>query len=506
MTQTHSAIRRFSSQLAAIALSALLTALANPAGGQMPALALIGFAPWLAAVDGLRWRGAALSGLLFGMAYMLPLHWSTFVAAAINGSGPGWQAQWQTLAMFVCFALPFALYGLLNAILPSRWKARPVRRPLLQAALLASLICLVWAPFPYTPAVALTAWPAALQLASLGGEASLLWLMLWPSALLAWLWRSRSHWREGLPAVAALTLALMLAMGFGHWRLAEFERAESDGAGRTLSALPLQLDLPDRASPLLLLRNQANGNRSALELSRQAIANAPRCELVLWPELPLSTSRSQEVCAQAPSIAQKLGLPLLLQCLRASDERWLIEAQWWWPDGSKGLSHSKSALITGYEVSLSGKSPYQPGTPGTVLELDSSRKMLPTLCYELHSRAHLRRGVLNGAQFVLHMASFTPFERHPIDIWDQAMAQLRAVEFGVPIVRSANRGPAGWIDAGGRIRSSSARLGRHAECVDIWAPAAGPTLYTHLAPAGSVLPALLALMLLLPVQRQRGGD
>jgi apolipoprotein N-acyltransferase len=146
---------------------------------------------------------------------------------------------------------------------------------------------------------------------------------------------------------------------------------------------------------------------------------------------------------------------------------------------------------------LSGKSPYQRGTPGTVFELDSTRKMLPTLCYELHSRAHLRRGVLDGAQFVLHMASFTPFERHPIDVWDQAMAQLRAVEFGVPIVRSANRGPAGWIDAGGRIRSSSARLGRHAECVAVWSPAAGPTVYTHLAPAGSVLPVVLGLLMML---------
>ncbi|MCA1780222.1 MAG: hypothetical protein LC637_12830 [Xanthomonadaceae bacterium] len=76
------------------------------------------------------------------------------------------------------------------------------------------------------------------------------------------------------------------------------------------------------------------------------------------------------------------------------------------------------------------------------------------------------------------MASFTPFSRHPIDHWDLALAQLRAAEFGLPILRAVNRGSAGWIDANGRVRALSDRFGRHAECYDIWTPSGPATIYS----------------------------
>jgi apolipoprotein N-acyltransferase len=102
--------------------------------------------------------------------------------------------------------------------------------------------------------------------------------------------------------------------------------------------------------------------------------------------------------------------------------------------------------------------------------------------------------VLAGGNIVVHMASFAAFARHPIDIWDQGMARLRAVEFGVPIVRATNRGPVGWIDALGRERSVSARFGQQAQCESVWSPAGTPVLHARLAPIAAWLPALMLLL------------
>ncbi len=493
--------------LAAIALSSSLINLAAPVGGGLTPLAFIAFAPWLAVLSrDLRPTMAFISGLAMGMVYIIPLHWPTFAAAVASGGAQGWMLHLTTLGFFFCYALPFALYAPLDGILQRRWRLPGPLWALLRAALLASLICLVWAPFPYTPVVTIVDWSSLLQIAAIGGEPLLLMLMLWPSAVLAGLWQQPFSRVVTMQALVPLIVGLVLIHVYGSWRIYQMDQAEANGAGQRLSALPLQLDLPPRATAQMMTRDRPGGRRSALELTRRALEQAPQCELVIWPEVPLTPAQSSPACAQGAGIADSLGLPLLMQCYRQQSQQGhdhqngqqaLVTAEWLLPQAERDSNpwHGKSSLVPFYEKPIIGTGNLRAGQPGTVIELDPQRRLIPTLCYELHSRKHMRQGVFNGGNIVAHMASFTAFSRHPIDRWDLAMAQLRAAEFGLPILRSTNRGPVGWIDANGRVRASSERFGRHAECQDIWTPSGKATPYSYIAPVAAALPAILFLLL-----------
>jgi apolipoprotein N-acyltransferase len=480
---------------AAIALSGVLIGLAATGVGHSPALAWLAFAPWLASLHGLRPGAAWWSGVAMGLAYAVPGRWSTFAAAVGTAGHDGWQQAALTVLLFLCYAVPFAVFGVLDAL----WRGRRggAQAPaILRAGVLASLIGGLWAPFPFTPVAIVADATTMLQLGAFGGEPLLLFLLLWPSAALAGLMHSpRPPWRRAVELVPVAAVLLAVA-AFGVWRLGALDRAEAAKSGMRVAALPLQLDLPSFVSPAMLIGDRRGSTTSALEITRAALARSPQCEIVVWPETPLPPDRSERACARAPDLAQSLGRPLLMQCFRRDAGQLQVTAEWSAPTGDARW-HGKSSLVPFYEQPVFGAGRFARGEAGTVFALDDMRRLIPALCYELHARAHLRSAVFAGGNVIVHMASFTPFARHPIDTWDVAMSRLRAIEFGLPIVRAVNRGPAGWIDAAGRVRQTSARFGRGGDCIEVWSPAASPTVYAHISPFAAWLPGLLVLALTL---------
>lgn len=492
----------------AVALSGALNAWAAPTVGDQPLLAWIAFAPWLWAARALAPLPAAAWGLAMGLACLAPGRW-TLMHVAMSATGmSGMAAQGATLLFFLAYALPFAVFGALDGPLRRWLDTGRSGSALLQAAVLASLICAlsIWlAPFPYTPAVALADHTALLQLAALGGEPLLLTLLLWPSALLAsGFAQSPRGWLGWVRMAAPLLLCVLLGYGWGRWRVASLDQAEARGTGLYMSTLVLQLDLPAHAAPVMWLRDRVGPARSALELSRSGLRQAPWCELVLWPETPLEGRTTDRVCAQAPRLANALQRPLLMQCADpagAGQRRFTMRLHQ--PGGAAPAVHAKSSLVPLYEQPLTGPQSLLPGPPGTVFDFDARRRLAPALCYELHSRTHLRASVLGGAHFVVHQASYVPWQRQPIDLLHQRMARIRAVEFGRPIVSASNRAASGWIDAAGRQRSQSARFGSEARCATVWSPAGTPPPQVWIAPVAPYLPAGLAVLALLLSRRLR---
>ena len=101
---------------AAISVSAGLIAFAAPGVGNYPMLAGVAFAPWLASLSRLAPAAAAVSGLVMGMAYIVPGHWSTFNAAIAAAGYEGNKLNAYTLLFFLVFALPFVLFGALDRV------------------------------------------------------------------------------------------------------------------------------------------------------------------------------------------------------------------------------------------------------------------------------------------------------------------------------------------------------------------------------------------------------
>jgi hypothetical protein len=239
-----------------IGFSALLIAASAPGVGGWSWLAWIAFAPWLATLQSLRPMAATASGAVMGLAYIIPGHWQTFATGIEAAGHAGLQRDLLTLGFFACYALPFIAYGVLDGVL-RRWSDALLLGSALRAAVLAALICGLWSPFAYTPVTAVVDTLGFVQWAQVGGEALLLGLLLWPSALLAELLVRRAAPAKIWRAAMVCTLVLLSLTLLGKVHIARMDAMEARGDGVRLSALAVQLNLPNRAAPGLVTRECA---------------------------------------------------------------------------------------------------------------------------------------------------------------------------------------------------------------------------------------------------------
>ncbi len=492
--------------LAAAAMSSVLLALATPgvAPVPQPMLAWIAFAPWFAMLPRIRLTSALVSALALGLGYTIPGHWEAFGVAIAAAPGAAAHRDLFLVLLFASFAVPFMLFAWLDAALMRKARMPTWLRPLLQSAILASLIAGMWAPFPYTPTLLIVPQTVMLQIAGIGGEVLPLWLLLWSSAWLGGLVAAPRQWPTHRAGGLLLATIACACLGYGAWKIDTLDAQEAAGDGVTLQALPLQLDLPDHASIRTMLSDRAGHTGSALELSRDGLREQPRCEIAVWPEVPIPLDRVGALCVRGPQIASGLEAAVLMQCSRVVADRFQVTAALFEPGDAEPRIHAKSSLVPLYERPLLSSGYVEPGAGGSIFDFGAGRRLVPTLCYELHSRDHLRDASLQGGNIIIHMASFTPFERHVVDEIDLAMARIRAIEFRMPIVRSANRGAAGWIDAAGRTRTLSGRSGTSNQCVTVVAPADGPSPFAHVAPGAPWVPGGLALLLAVRLRARAG--
>ena len=100
------------------------------------------------------------------------------------------------------------------------------------------------------------------------------------------------------------------------------------------------------------------------------------------------------------------------------------------------------------EVAMPGG--FSAGSAGHILKLPNLPKILPLICYEI-----IFPGVTaeeNGeAKIVVNITNDAWYGRSPGPYQHFRLAQLRSVESGIPLIRSANNGISGEVDGYGRV-------------------------------------------------------
>ena len=115
-----------------------------------------------------------------------------------------------------------------------------------------------------------------------------------------------------------------------------------------------------------------------------------------------------------------------------------------------------------------------------------------SICYEIIFPDLVRQPVKNGAEYLVNITNDAWFGKSAASYQHISMAALRAVENRTPIVRAANTGISGFIDATGQIRNTT-QLFKRELVVDEITPNKGPrTFYSKFGDIFSYL--CLALM------------
>ena len=419
--------------------------------------------PWPLVLMGQAGLSAWCAGFMAVFAYASARVWRW------AGAGPGWR---RVAAVLAVDPLMWAGTEVARGWLFSgfAWNFLGVSQvanvPLIQAASLAGVYgvsaLLVLANGAVASMVERAAWPFV---ARLGQAADTARLAGWPARV----WRSSESF-----------LPLAVVIGFWFWgldRVGQWRRQEA-------SVPSWRVALIQPNSPCIFTINSETMRRQLeLLVSQTRLAGAARPELVVWPETAVlgSVPYEPQTMAMIREGAAAAGAPLLtgtlevehtpvtraaLEGLLYYNAAWLFSAE-----GDELGRYRKRHLVPfGEYIPLDKTIPWlqrlaptglscTPGRGPGVLRLPrgpeaggGELRMGPLICFEDTVPALSREAVRAGARLLVLMTNDAWFNGsiEPVQHLEQSV--FRAVENGVPLVRAANSGVSGMVDAVGRVR------------------------------------------------------
>ena len=455
-----------------------------------------------------RWLALAGLGALMALA-LPPFHLVPLAAVALPGlvwmvdSAPGPRAAFAAGWLFGFGHFLAGLWWIVNALLLFGWQFLPVYPIVICVlpsilAVFIGLACAAlrltpvagparivafagyWVAFEWLRAYAFSGFPwnlagymwafsdATIQPAALGGV-YLLSLVGVAALSMPALLADRAPGRGTFASVGLAALALIAVYGFGALRLADAPALGSDLVpGVTVRVVQPNVSQAEKWSRA---RHEANFDR-LLRLS-SAPGPAP-VTLIVWPETAATffLAEQRAALAQVAAVVPFGGLLLTGAPRRGAEggERRLWNSLLAIDNAGRVLaSFDKFHLVPlGEYVPLKGYLPltkvvegasdYSPGPGPRTLHLPGLPPVGPLICYEVIfpgqvlDRADPPRWLLNITNDGWYGDSPGPRQHF-------AIARLRAVEEGLPLVRAANTGISGVVDAYGRV-VSRLELGR----------------------------------------------
>lgn len=488
-------------------------ALAMIVAGGIAGLGLVPFSLWpltlaalvlaLLALMRARTLGqAALIGWLFGTGYFaVTLHWivDPFL---VDVARHGWMAPFALLFSATGFALFWgAAFGVAQAV--GRTPARRGLAAVVTMGLAELARGYVLTGFPWAMIGYVWSENAAAQLVALVGSYGLTVLTLAGCAMVALLLAQR---RPVAAALAALVLGVA-PIGAGALLLTPERAAEADAPLiRLIQPNAPQAEKWDPDHVLTFFERQ---------MDFTAAPGVP--DLTVWPETAIPWLAEPGLPALAAISDAAGGRPVIIGAQRLSGPRAFNSLLVLGPSGEIETTYDKHHLVPfGEFVPLGGLARliglnsfaardgygFSAGPGPVLLDLGRLGHALPLICYEAVFPQDLRG--TDRPDWLLQITNDAWFGIFAGPQQHLAQARLRSIEQGLPMIRVANTGISGVIDAEGRLLNSIP-LGQ-AGFLDVRLPEARPaTLYSR---TGDLPLALLLACLLggLVVLRLRDCD
>ena len=320
-----------------------------------------------------------------------------------------------------------------------------------------------------------------------------------------WVFNLNKHdaWKPSFRVIGVTTLVVGFWVGWGNWTL-NLTRSQIESSPKIRVAVA-QGNIEQHLKWNKLYQQPTM--KIYKELTLQAVEGKP--ELVVWPEAatPFYYGLDPSGTKYVQDLAKTSGVPLLF----GSPYKKTM--------GEKELAYNRAFLISnqGETIDVYDKMHLVPfgefvpfrqalffiekmveiigdfglGKRATVFTLNDY-KLGVSICYEIIFPDLVRQPVKNGAEYLVNITNDAWFGKSAASYQHISMAALRAVENRTPIVRAANTGISGFIDATGQIRNTT-QLFKRELVIDEITPNKGPrTFYSKFGDIFSYL--CLALM------------
>lgn len=451
--------------LALTAAAGLLTRLAFPEPGWWP-LAVVGVALWAVASTGRSWRAGAMLGLVYGLAFFVPLlHWSGVYVGAF---------PWIALSV-----LQASYLAGLGALLPTAMRLHPaLAAPTVAAAWVAQEALRDRTPyggFPWGRLAFSQADSPLGSLAALGGAPLVTFGVALAGALAAAallhlaalaLGRQGGRRSRGLASSLAAGVGALSVVGAGL-----LVPLPTDG--RTVQVAGIQGNVPKpgldfNAERRAVLDNHARvTERLAADV---AAKRATKPQVVIWPENasdldPLRQADARRVIDRA---VDAIGVPTLVGAvLRRTDGRLTNASIAWTPNEGPGKVYAKRHPVPfgeyipnreffrriSSQVDLVTRD-FAPGNAVGRIDLGPARLGV-AICFEVAYDDLLRDTVRAGADLLVVQTNNATFGYTDEAVQQLAMSRLRAIEHGRSVAHVSTVGVSALIAPDGQVLTSS---------------------------------------------------
>jgi len=484
-------------------------------------LAWFALIPLLFAIQSQPLKTVAARGFFAGMIfYFLGLNWVT--STLINYGNISRSLSFLILGLLAAY---LSFYISLFCVLTVKWsRGKPVYFFLLAPLVWTSLEYLrsthmtfgfSWMGLGYSQFQTLT----IIQPAEITGIYGVSALIVLVNAALhfllnAWIFSLSAHdgWKMSNRVIGVTTLIIGLWVGWGSWAL-NLTKSRIESSPKIRVALA-QGNIEQHLKWNKLY--QLSTMEFYKELTLKAAKEKP--ELIVWPEAatPFYYSLDPIGTKYVQDLARAAGVPILFGSPYKTNV-----------DG-KPLDYNRAFLISnqGETIDVYDKMHLVPfgefvpfrqalffiekmveivgdfglGKRATVFELNSYQLGV-SICYEIIFPDLVRQPVKNGAEYLVNITNDAWFGKSAASYQHISMAALRAVENRTPIVRAANTGISGLIDATGKIKKRTQLFTREFIVGEI-TPNKGPrTFYSKFGDIFSYLCLVMAVTISLLAYR-----
>ena len=453
------------------------------------ALFLIGMALCVLLVEAMEnKRQAFRTGFFFGLGqFGLGIHWIGYSFSA-QTQVPAWLAPFAIILLASYLSL---FMGGAFALAKFLWPKRLSQKALVFAACFALFEFsrgLVFTGFPWNPAAAIW-WPLdfMMQPASVIGTYSLGLVTVFVGGLLAPLFVASGDRRHFAAPALAVGMALILA-GFGFFRLADSPVTFHDDIRLRL----VQANIPqiEKWDDRYLERNFERH----IEMSNQ-VGEKPVTH-VIWSESSIPYDVYNDPSFQA-YLAARLGSNKTLisganrfetnEDIKVFNSVFALD-----PDGVIQATYDKAHLVPfgevipfrnilqkiGLDTLVPGSYNFSEGPGPRTLSIPGLPSFGPLVCYEIiFPGSVIEPG--NRPAWLLNLTNDAWFGTSSGPHQHLALARLRAIEEGLPVVRVAGTGISGVIDPFGRILGKIDLQTQGTLDAELPKPLAAPPLFAH---------------------------
>jgi apolipoprotein N-acyltransferase len=308
-----------------------------------------------------------------------------------------------------------------------------------------------------------------------------------------------------MPSPAPIAIAV-LWLGFGAVRLARFD----DGGERiTVGIVQASVPQAERFQP-----GSAYQNVARHETATRALAAAGSVDLVVWSETAVDVDLDDTPTLRRAldGLATEIGSPIVTGAPRSSRGEPTNAVVLFAPQRGLVESYDKQRLVPFSEYDPPGFAwlaaligpvvegePYAPGALPIVFR-EGPLPFSTPICFEITDARLVARFRDAGARLLVNLSNDAWFGRigYPEMHFDHAI--LRAVELRTAVVRGANTGISGVVDASGRIVAEQPAFTEGTLRAEVSA-AGAPTLYTQTGDA----PLVVALFMVTAALARRPG-